>query len=218
MSSNDRRVDAASALKWSMDNLMKDNVIWLYPVGLSFVNAILLLMLARPNEFSITIVFLLSLIVSIAIFIFMLISAKMFVQIYKDGSLNFESAKNEVMSNIGSYLLVGILGLVISILVITVPITLLLIVYSVFYPPNEIGKNLDRSIKMLTNNFSNVALLAILAIVSGLLMALTRGLIDLIIDPLATFINILVLGGFTYLVAESEHIGDTKDMEGFSEQ
>ncbi len=210
--------DPMEMLRWSWDQMMLENKIWLYPIAVSLLGSLLItvsVMFLIPMFFFgplfiigtilwLLVVYGIGIVISVVVYFLMLISAKMFIQLEREGSADFERAKNEVVSAAGSYIIVGILAMILSIFIITIPLAITFVVYSVLYDPRDFGKNLDRGFKVIIDNLSHVIIFILLAIVAGILAGLAPAELSIITEPLGTFIQILVLGAFTKLVLEYE--------------
>jgi len=208
--------DIGRFFQWSFEGMMNYNKIWIYPVIIAFLNGIIgsitsyiyyyggwpqLLLFPLYSALGT----LINLFFTLVIYFLMLISVKMFIQLYRSGEPNFDVAKEEILSNVGTYIFVGILALIISIFVITIPLALLFIVTSVYIGGGDIGKAFSLALEILSKNLVAVILLALVSIVLTVLLIWTSFLpgSSLILQPLSTFVNILILGAYTYLTLES---------------
>ncbi len=221
--------DFMSMFKWSWDSMMANSKIWLYPVAVSFIQGLFTTLIAfyifmlGPSAFFIlpilaTFEFLLNIAFLVIIFFLVLISVKMFVQSFEGVSPDFESAKNEILSNPGGYILVGIISAIISLFVITIPIALLLLVVAVMIGPSDLGKAFSMVFSILSRNLVTVILLSIVAIILDIIavsissMGLTLGFASIVLSPLSTFIDVLILGAFTYLTLEAVGYGEKQEV------
>ena len=221
--------DFMSMFKWSWDSMMANSKIWLYPVAVSFIQGLFTTLIAfyifmlGPSAFFIlpllaTFEFLLNIAFLVIIFFLVLISVKMFVQSFEGVSPDFESAKNEILSNPGGYILIGIISAIISLFVITIPIALLLLVVAVLIGPSDLGKAFSMVFSVLSRNLVTVILLSIVAIILDIIavsissVSLTLGFASIILSPLSTFIDVLILGTFTYLTLEAVGYGGKQEV------
>ena len=206
-------------LKWSIDWMTRDNKIWIYPVLLSLISGLLIYALSivfLPAAIFLLpfviffwwlVVLVVNLIIQLVIYVLMVISGKMFLQAFTEGSTDFERAKREVQSAIGAYIVVGIIAVILSALVITAPLGIMLVVYSILYDPSRIAENLEKGFKAIIDNLAHVLIFIIISIVAGALLSLSGSLLSILTNPLSTFLNIAVLGAFIYLAAEYEGLG-----------
>ena len=205
-------------LKWSIDWMARDNKIWIYPVLLSLISGLLIYALsivflpaAILLPFAIfvwwLIVLVVNLLIQLVIYVLMVISGKMFLQAFTEGSTDFERAKREVQSAIGPYIVVGIIAVILGALIITAPLGIMLVVYSILYDPSRIAENLERGFRAIIDNLAHVLIFIIISIVAGALLSLSGSLLSILTNPLSTFLNIAVLGAFVYLAAEYEGMG-----------
>ncbi len=205
-------------LKWSIDWMARDNKIWIYPVLLSLISGLLIYALsivflpaAILLPFAIfvwwLIVLVVNLLIQLVIYVLMVISGKMFLQAFTEGSTDFERAKREVQSAIGAYIVVGIIAVILGALIITAPLGIMLVVYSILYDPSRIAENLERGFRAIIDNLAHVLIFIIISIVAGALLSLSGSLLSILTNPLSTFLNIAVLGAFVYLAAEYEGLG-----------
>jgi len=203
-------------LRWSIDWMARDNKIWIYPVALSLISGLLVLSLNLVifPAFVFFLPFILffwwililvvNLLIQLVIYVLMIISGKMFLQAFVEGSTDFERAKREVQAALGSYIVVGIIALILSALVITAPLGIMLVVYSIIYDPSRIAENLEKGFRAIIDNLAHVIVFIVISIVAGALLSLSGTLLSIFTNPLSTFLNIAVLGGFIYLAAEYE--------------
>lgn len=220
--------DFLSMFKWSWDIMVGNSRIWLYPVAVSFIQGLFTTLIAfytlmlGPNAFFIlpllsAIEFLMYIGFTVVIFFLILISVKMFIQSFEGVSPDFETAKNDILSSPGGYILVGILAAIITLFVITIPIALLLLVVTVLIGPSDLGKAFSMVFSILSRNLVTVILLSIVAIILDVIavsissISLTLGFISLILSPLSTFIDVLILGAFTYLTLEAVGFGEKEE-------
>jgi len=218
--------DFTVMFKWSMDIMFSNSKVWLYPVAVSFIDGLLsagvswyMFSMGFPGLFLMPLLGMFQILINIAlliiIFFLTLISVKMFVQVYEGGRVDFDSAKDEILSSAGSYLVIGILAAILSIFIITIPLALLFIVVSVIVGAGDIGKDFSLSIDILSKNLVPVILLSIISIILSLIVsALSSSPLFLgvvIFSPLSTFVDILILGAFTYLSLKALGFGVSEE-------
>ena len=209
-------MDAMELFQWSWNAVVGNSRIWIYPVAVSFIQGLVsaaISIYAYLLGFGVflllpllsAIQFLLNLLFTVAIFFLVLISVKMFTHLYEGREPDFESAKDDILRSPIEYIIIGILAAILSIFIITIPVALLLIVTSVLLGPSDIGKAFSITLSILEKNLANIILLSLVAIILGLIaiaissLYVMSGFLSIFISPLTTFIDILILGAFTYL-------------------
>ncbi len=218
--------DFTAMFKWSMDIMFSNSKVWLYPVAVSFIDGLLsagitwyMFSMGLPGLFLMPLLgmfqFLINIALLIIIFFLTLISVKMFVQVFEGGQADFDSAKDEILSSAGSYLVIGIIAAILSIFIITIPLALLLIVVSVIVGASDIGKDFSLSVDILAKNLVPVILLSLVSIILSFIVSILSTspffLGVVVFSPLSTFVDILILGAFTYLSLKALGFGATEE-------
>ncbi len=222
--------DFTVMFKWSMDIMFSNSKVWLYPVAVSLIDGLIsagmtwyMFWMGFPGLFLMPLLgmfqFLIGIALLIIVFFLTLMSVKMFIQVYEGGSVDFESAKDEILGNAGGYLIIGILAAILSIFIITIPLALLLITVSVVIGAGDIGRSFSLSVDILSKNLVPVILLSLISIilsfVVGMLSASPFFLAVVVFRPLSTFVNILILGAFTYLSLKALGYGSAGEGDSF---
>lgn len=206
--------DVSQMFKWSMDIMFTTSKIWIYPVIVALINGLITVGMSwyiYSIGFAFAFIFpllsmlnfLIGIALTIIIFFLTLMSVKMFIQVFNGEPVDFDIAKEDVLSSAIPYLIVGILAAILSIFIITIPIALLIISTSVIIGADDIGRVFSVSIDILTKNLVPVIVLSLIAIIFGFaLNIMSAGPFffgAVLLSPLTTFVDILILGALTYL-------------------
>lgn len=218
--------DFSQMFRWSMDTMLTTSKIWIYPVVVALINGLLTVgiswyMYSLGFAFVILIPllsmlnFLIGIALTIIIFFLTLMSVKMFIQVLKSESVDFDAAKDEILASAIPYLIIGILAAILNIFIITIPIALLLISTSVIIGADDLGRVFTVSIDILTKNLLPVIVLSLIAIIFGFALNIMSSgpffIGAILLNPLSTFINILILGALTYLSLKALEFGESED-------